>query len=341
MHINRVPALKRADALIRLGRMDCAIAEYQRLLDVEPGDEETANRLAAVCTHEGSTEAAAAYFTDLAERLLQQTRLPAAEALYRRVLLLDPADAHALTRCGEIAAAQRRLTEAHRYFAAAADLRVAQGDIAAAGDLRARIDRLDLVEIQEQLDLARLRAGGSGAFDVLHDGRPAKAEPPDLRVKARIARAFVHRGDAVGAAAHLTAEMAGGDVQLLFAIAEIQLRGGKHDEAIALIEQAAASEPALLVDAARLGAVVGPGAPAVGFRLVEMAVNRWTAQAQWGAAVDALDEFTLAVPDHVPALVWMLDLATTAGLDAPASRALARLEEPPLRILTFPPRAAS
>ena len=70
----------------------------------------------------------------------------------------------------------------------------------------------------------------------------------------------MERGDAAGAAEYLTAEMAGDDPALLFAIAEIQLRGGKLDEAVTLVEQAIEKHPALLGEAARLGADVGPNA---------------------------------------------------------------------------------
>src|SRR5687768_12561999 len=78
--MNRAPALQRADALIRLGRIDFAIAEYQSALDADPEDEEIADRLAAAYARQGGTKLAASYFTGLAERLLQQTRLPAARA---------------------------------------------------------------------------------------------------------------------------------------------------------------------------------------------------------------------------------------------------------------------
>ena len=115
------------------------------------------------------------------------------------------------------------------------------GDSDSAAAIRARIDSLDLRDIQDRLATARLRAHGGGVLDLLGQSLRAAARTahcPDIQSRARMAKAFVERGDAAGAAEYLTTEMAGDDPALQFAIAEIQLRGGRLDAAVTLVEQA-------------------------------------------------------------------------------------------------------
>jgi tetratricopeptide (TPR) repeat protein len=232
-----------------------------------------------------------------------------------------------LIRCGEIAAAERRFSDAHGYFAAAADQCLVQGDSDSAAAIRARIDSLDLREIQDRLATARLRGNGGG-LDLLSQSLRAAARTaysPEIQSRAQLAKAFVERGDAAGAAEYLTADMAGDDPALQLAIAEIQLRGGKLDEAMTLVEQAIAQRPALLAEAARLGAEVGLHDPGIGFRLVELAVSRWASESKWNDAAAALEAFLIRVPDYAPAKSRLSHVSAmanmTARLSAVASKA--------------------
>ena len=53
------------------------------------------------------------------------------------------------------------------------------------------------------------------------------ADPSNLQVRARIAKAHIARGDLQGARAMLTPEVAGTDPDLLWALAELELRDGR------------------------------------------------------------------------------------------------------------------
>ncbi len=311
-----------------MGQLDLAIAEQKRLLRKKPEDEETANRLADLYVRAGKSDEAVECFSAIAETLFTRGRLAVATAFYARVLHFRPGHARALIRSGEIAAADRRFADAHGYFAAAADQSLTEGDAAGAAAIRARIDSLDLTEVQERLTDARLRANGGGVLDLLGSSLRAAAHTAharDIRSKAQMAKAFVQRGEAVPAAEYLTPEMAGGDPELLLAIAEVQLRGGKLDEAVDVVEHLVADHPALLGHAARLGTDVGPHAPAIGFRLVELAVSRWAAESKWSEAAAALEAFAARVPDHAPAKSRLTHVSAmanmTARLSAVASKA--------------------
>ena len=192
-------------------QVDLSIAEQKRLVRKKPADSEAANRLADLYVRAGRSDEAVEFFSTLAETVFTRGRLAVAAAFYERVLRIRPGHAQSLIRCGEIAAADRRFSDAHGYFAAAADQCLVEGDSESAAAIRARIDSLDLREIQERLATARLRTNGGGVLDLLDQSLRAAARTaysPDIQSRAQLAKAFVERGDAAGAAEYLTAEMA-------------------------------------------------------------------------------------------------------------------------------------
>jgi len=111
-------------------------------------------------------------------------------------------------------------------------------------------------------------------------------------------------------------EMAGGDPGLLLTIAEIQLRGGKLEDGAALVEHAIARDPSLLGDAARLGTSVAAHAPAAGFGLVELAVNRLSEESKWSEAVSALESFMVVAPNHPAARSRLTHVSAMAAMAA-------------------------
>lgn len=227
-------------------------------------------------------------------------------------------------RAGETAAAEARSSEALAYLSVVANWRVARGDHTGAAELHARIDRLELDEIEAQIELAR---GGASIACVVEQLTPSvsKVRPthaPDVTVRATDARACVARGDAVGAAEHLTPEMADGDPSLLLTIGEIQLRGGKLDRGIALVERVITDDPSFADAVARLGVELAARQPDAGFLLVEMAANVFTTQSQWRAAAAAYEEFVAQAPDYAPAIVRLQEIAAAVSHPADEKRVL-------------------
>jgi tetratricopeptide (TPR) repeat protein len=311
-----------------VGQLDLSINEQKRLLRKKPENEDAANRLAELYGRAEREDEAIEFFSSVAEALFTRGRLALAASYYQRVLRITPGDSHALVRSGEIAAADRRFSEAHGYFAAAADQCLADSDAEGAAAIRARVDTLDLAQVQERLTVARLRANSGGVLDLLNTSLRAAAQAsyaPDTPFKAQLARTFVQRGDAVAAAECLSPEMAGNDPQLLLTIAEIQLRGGKLDDGVAIVERVVAGDASSLASVVRLGTDVAPHAPGIGFRLVELAVNKWCEKSGWVEAKTALEKFLTVVPDYAPArsrLTHVTAMASmTARLSAIASKA--------------------
>lgn len=135
----------------------------------------------------------------------------------------------------------------------------------------------------------------------------------DSRTHALHARCHVASGDAVGAAEHLTGEMAEGDPLLLLTIAEIQLRGGHLDPGIALAEQVLAAEPSSAGSLVRLGLDLAARRDDAGFLLVEMGANAWTMEGRWADAAAAFEALIALRPHYVPAAVRLREIEASAS----------------------------
>jgi hypothetical protein len=167
----------------------------------------------------------------------------------------------------------------------------------------------ELAHLEAQLGLTRGTDQRAPAADMrTSKPAPGSTTPVDLRHEARQARDFVMRGDAVGAAKHLTAEMADGDPELLLTIGEIQLRGGHLQRGTALVERALAQNLLLADDVVRIGIELAGGQPDAGFVLVEMAADTWAIQSEWPRAAAAFQQFIRLQPDYVPAHIRLREM---------------------------------
>ena len=167
----------------------------------------------------------------------------------------------------------------------------------------------ELAHLEAQLGLAHGRDERAPAADSRASvSRATSAKPVDLRHEAHQARQFLTRGDAVGAAKHLTAEMADGDPHLLMTIGEIQLRGGHLQRGTALVERALAQNLSLAGDVVRIGIELADRQPDAGFVLVEMAADTWAIQSDWPRAAAAFQQFIRLQPDYVPAHIRLREM---------------------------------
>jgi len=215
---DRDAILAGTELLVRTGRFDLAVAEFERFVHEQPGAWPMAAMLAD---------------------------------LFRRA--------------GETAAAEGRSAEAIAYFGLVAKWRAARGDRLGADELRARIEILELDDVEAQLQVARTAAHDA----IAHGGSTPVAA--HMRGAATLARDAVARGDAVEAAMHLTAEMAGGNPSILLTIAEVLLRAGQLDRGIAIADLAMTADHTLADAVALLGSEVAAREPNAGFLLIEMA----------------------------------------------------------------------
>ena len=72
MPMDRDETLRRAEKLLRQGRLDAAIAEYASLVEDQPRDWTTANLLGDLYVRAGQIDQAVAQYTRIAEHLARE-----------------------------------------------------------------------------------------------------------------------------------------------------------------------------------------------------------------------------------------------------------------------------
>jgi tetratricopeptide (TPR) repeat protein len=168
--------------------------------------------------------------------------------------------------------------------------------------------------------------GQSGeALVALRDA--ARLDPSDAALRERLARVFVERGDMTSAAEYLTVETAGSDPKLLLLVADILLRSGRIDEGMEIARRLLADDPMRRQDVALVGWTIAEHAPEAGFRIVELAADVAVAQADWPSAAAALQEFVTRVPNHIQALMRLVEICVDGGLEATMYSAQAQLAD--------------
>jgi tetratricopeptide (TPR) repeat protein len=214
--IDRTKTLRQAEKLMRQGRVDAAIEEYQRVLAAFPHDWTTANSLGDCYYRTNQADKAVEQYVRIADHLLQDGKQGPANTLYRKVLKIKPDHEHALLKVATSAAAQGALDEARQHLATVADLRRARGDTAGAAEVLVRLGNLDPANLDARLDAFRkaLDAGAgdrvAGELDglaaALADAgrrddaialleRGVGAMPENVELRTRLARLWLEHGD--------------------------------------------------------------------------------------------------------------------------------------------------
>ncbi len=258
MAIDREASLRRAEKLLRQGRLDAAIEEYERLIEDQPLDWNTRNLLGDLHVRAGHVEQAVEHVTAIADHFAQEGFFSRAIALYKKVVKIKPDDEHALLQSAEIAARQGLLVDAKACLAAIAEQRRRRGDRSGANEILVRIAALDPGDFAARLSAARAAAETGEApaaaarfrdiaADLAARGRSRDAidalaeavrlDPSDAGSRDHLVRAYLAEGeiDAALARASSSAHFA--------AIGDELLSRGREDAARAAFADALARAP--------------------------------------------------------------------------------------------------
>lgn len=408
MPFDREGTLRKAEKLLRQGKLDLAIAEYRAVIEDQPADWNTANTLGDLYVRAGQVDKAIAQYNDIAAHLANEGFLPKAVALYKKILKIKPDDERAMWHLGNISARQGLLVEARVNLVALAARRRARGDAKGEAEVRIRLGDLDGADLETRLSGARARAelGDPGAavvrlkqfaadlqekgkeadalrllteaaqldpadmslrqllvkayiargdFDaacqfatsaeelrllaaeLLRLGREdeginvlasaADADPADTSVRVELVKRLVTRGDMTEARKLLTPEVAGSDPELLWLLGEMELREGHIPQGKALLEKMLADDPSRRDALVILGCSVAEVNPDAGYECIEVAARTAIAADEWGSAAAALNEFVNRVPNHIPALMRLVEICVDGGLEATMHSAQAQLAD--------------
>ena len=408
MPFDREGTLRKAEKLLRQGKLDLAIAEYRAVIEDQPADWNTANTLGDLYVRAGQVDKAIAQYNDIAAHLANEGFFPKAVALYKKILKIKPDDERAMWHLGNISARQGLLVEARVNLIALAARRRARGDARGEAEVRIRLGDLDGADLETRLSGARARAElgdaaaaverlkqfaadlqekgkdadalrllteaaqldpadmslrqllvqayiARGDFDaacqfatsaeelrllateLFRLGREdeginvlasaADADPADTSVRVELVKRLVTRGDMTEARKLLTPEVAGNDPELLWLLAEMELREGHIPEGKALLEKMLADDPSRRDALVILGCSVAEVNPDAGYECIEVAARTAIAADEWGSAAAALNEFVNRVPNHIPALMRLVEICVDGGLEATMHSAQAQLAD--------------
>ena len=343
-----------ADSLSDEGFLPKAHAIYKKVLKIKPDHEHALLQGAEIAGSQGLLVDARAYLSTLLERRRSKGDQRGVAQMRIRLAMLDPADYAA-----RFTAARARI-DVNDAAGALRDFKELAVELARKGRQDEAIEALreaallspDDKDVREQLlqvhlasgDFARARecASTSAQFKAIASrldemGQPDKAlaslreaarlDPLDLELQEHLARVFVARGDLAAAAEYLTLDTAGGNPRLLLMVAEIRLRGGRVDEGLEIARRLLADDPMRRQDVAMVGWTVAEHSPEAGFRVVELAADTAVAQQDWPSAAAALQEFVTRVPNHIPALMRLVEICVDGGLEATMYSAQAQLAD--------------
>lgn len=337
MAFDREDTLKKAEKLLRQGRLDAAIAEYVRVVEEHPRDWNTANALGDLYARGGQTDKAAAQYGRIADHMMREGFYPKAAALYKKLLKVNPDDEATQLELAEISAKQGLLLDAKSYFNAVASKRRARGDRAGTAEIVVRLGSLDPSDFDARMaaaaTMAEMGDEDTAALrfreiygDLEEKGRTAEAlnalreavklNPYDKEGRGVLAKASVAAGDLEAARGYLDRETAGGDATLLMALAEIELRSGQIEEARGLLPELLSTDPGLrmrLVDLA--WSLTGTHMEAA-FVCADAVVDDYIAARGFDEAAAVLQEFSTRVQRHIPSLLKLIEVCVDGGLES-------------------------
>ncbi|HEX7486780.1 MAG TPA: tetratricopeptide repeat protein, partial [Vicinamibacterales bacterium] len=258
MAIDRNATLRKAEKLLRQGRLDQAIAEYVKVVQEHPGDWSTVNVVGDLLVRAGQSESGIEHFTRIADHFFEEGFLPRSAAVYKKILKLKPDDEHAALRGAEISERQGLLADAKAALAHVAARRLRRGDRRGAAEIHLRLGALDPGDLASGVSAAKAAAelgDVSGAVQRLlqlaaecqRKDKPADSllaldeavsiDPENREVRAELVAWFIEAGDLERATGYASSS------REFKAIASEYYARGKGDEALRVLEWALEQDP--------------------------------------------------------------------------------------------------
>jgi tetratricopeptide (TPR) repeat protein len=333
---DRDATLKKAEKLLRQGRLDAAIAEYVRVVEQQPRDWNTANALGDLFIRAGQLERAAEQYSRIAEHFNRDGFYSKAAALYKKILKFKPDDEAVLLQLAEMSAKQGLLADAKAQLSSVAERRRSRGDKTGADEIGIRLGALDPADFDARLNAARLLAeGGSTALaaerfraisaDLFEKKRDAEAlaalreavriNPKDVGGRAQLAKAYMSSGDIASAREFLDAEAAADDPGLLVAVIAGELREGHLEEAQPLVARVLERDPAMVNEIVNIGWSFCQSNPDAAFMCIDAAAALAVTQGDYQTAASILQEYVARATQQVPALLKLVEVCVDGGLE--------------------------
>jgi len=153
---NKAKMQREAEKFVIQGKISQAIAEYQKIIKIDPEDVLTLNTIGDLCLRMGKPQEASAHFSQVADHYVRNNFLLKAIAVYKKILGCDPQNVAVHTTLASLYAKQGLNVEARNEFLRVAEICTSDGKSADARLAYEKVAELDPTNIPAQLKLSEI-----------------------------------------------------------------------------------------------------------------------------------------------------------------------------------------
>src|SRR6266508_5616136 len=169
MAIQRDKVSANAEKLVAKGKFEPAIKEYERLLDDNPNDVNTLNRIGDLWVRINRTDEAVRTFGKIHDHYGKDGFFLKAIAIYKKINKLDPSKLDVYAKLADLYAKQGLAMEAKSQYQVLADYYLKHGDPGNALTIYKKISELDPNSINVHVKLADLYSQNNRTADALKE----------------------------------------------------------------------------------------------------------------------------------------------------------------------------
>src|SRR4051812_4978660 len=169
MAIQRDKIIASAEKLVAKGKIEPAIKEYERLLDDNPGDVNTLNRIGDLWVRINRNDEAVKVFGRIADHYSRDGFFLKAIAIYKKINKLDPSKLDIYAKLADLYGKQGLAMEAKSQYQVLADYYLKHGDPANALAIYRKISELDPNSINVHVKLADLYSQNNQTKEALKE----------------------------------------------------------------------------------------------------------------------------------------------------------------------------
>jgi pilus assembly protein FimV len=169
MAIQRDKIIASAEKLVAKGKIEPAIKEYERLLDDNPGDVNTLNRIGDLWVRINRNDEAVKVFGRIADHYSRDGFFLKAIAIYKKINKLDPSKLDIYAKLADLYGKQGLAMEAKSQYQVLADYYLKHGDPGNALAIYRKISELDPNSINVHVKLADLYSQNNQTKDALKE----------------------------------------------------------------------------------------------------------------------------------------------------------------------------
>lgn len=349
--VNPVKLKQDAERLEKAGRLDQAIALYRQIVEQNPRDWNTINKIGDLYAKINRTREAAEEYSKVADFYAKDGFLVRAIAMWKKVNKLDTAILDPYLKLAELYAKQGLMMEAKSQYQIVADEYLKRGKTKDAAEVLKKMAELDPGDLKVRSKLADIYTReGSGpkaveehiaialelskkghlaeALQVLEKG--LKIDPRSTRLREELARVHMVQKNHDRAAHYLeeAVQEAPNDVSLLARLGEAYIEARKIEEAEALFKRLLELNPADEDSRIQMGRVyLLQQQFDLAYAELLPAVDRLLQRKEGEKAAALLQQVVQRNPSHVKSLVKLAEVYHILQMEGAVSQTYSQLTE--------------